>query len=342
MRPSREMSDAPPRASATSELVPPMSRVMSSRRPERSPRRAPAQRARGGAAQQRGDGSRDSAARGGGTATRLQDEERRPNAAVAERGVEPVEVAVDDGPHVGVERGDARAFVLAEYRIDLGRDGDREARELARDDLGRAAFVGRIAKREEVADRDRLDPFLLDQARHRRMHPRLVEGHDDGAVGTNPLGDPRPAAPGSEEHRCFGGHEEVVHARALLPADLEHILEPFRHQQTDARALLFEDRVGGDGGAVHEALDVSRRRAAQREHRLHTGQDAGTEVVRRRGHLRGPDPIPPPADHVGERASDVDTDPQSVQCFGHIRSTEPRPSVMAPGGFIVSAPCAPT
>ena len=113
------MSDAPPRASATSELVPPMSRVMSSAPARAFPRRASAQRPCGGTAQQGGDGTGDGAARGGGAAARLHDEEGRPDPAPAERSPEPVDVAVDDGPHVGVERSHARALVLAKYRIDL-------------------------------------------------------------------------------------------------------------------------------------------------------------------------------------------------------------------------------
>ena len=178
--------------------------------------------------------------------------------------------------------------------------------------------MGGIAKREEIADRDRLDPFLLDQSRHGGAHLRLVERNDDRAVGTDPFGDSRAAAPGGEKDRRLGVHEEVVHARALLPADLQHVLEALGHQETDARALLLEDRVGGDGRAVHEALDVPRRLAAQLQHRLDSGQDSGDEILLRRGHLRGPDPVPPAADHVGEGAPDVDANPESVVRFGHI------------------------
>ena len=83
-------------------------------------RRAAAQRAGRGAAQQGGDGPCDGTARGGDAAARLHDEERRSDAAAAERGAKAVEVAVDDGPHVGVERGDAGTLVLAEDRVDLG------------------------------------------------------------------------------------------------------------------------------------------------------------------------------------------------------------------------------
>ena len=169
--------------------------------------------------------------------------------------------------------------------------------------------MGGIAKREEIADRDRLDSFLLDQTRHGLAHPRLVERNDNRAIGIDSLGDSRAAAPGGEKDRRLGGHEEVVHARALLPADLQHVLESLGHQETDARALLLEDRVGGDGRAMHEAIDVPRRCAAQCEHRLDSGQDSGDQILRRRGHLRGPDAVLPAADHVGESAAYVNSDP---------------------------------
>ena len=179
--------------------------------------------------------------------------------------------------------------------------------------------MGGIAKREEIADRDRLDSFLLDQTRHGLAHPRLVERNDNRAIGIDSLGDSRAAAPGGEKDRRLGGHEEVVHARALLPADLQHVLESLGHQETDARALLLEDRVGGDGRAVHEAVDVPRRCAAQCEHRLDACQNSGDEIFRRRGHLRGPYLVTAPADHVGERATDVDADSETVLWFGHER-----------------------
>ena len=188
---------------------------------------------------------------------------------------------------------------------------------MARDEVGRAPFVGGIAKREEIADRDRLDSFVLDQTGHGGAHPRLVERNDDGAVGTDPLGDACAAAPGGEKDRRLGVHEEVVHARALLPADLEHVLEPLGHQETDACALLLQDRVGGDGRAVHEAIDVFRRLAAQCEHRVDSGQHSGGEILRRRGHLCGPDSVAALADDVGEGASDVDSDSEAAVRFGH-------------------------
>ena len=179
---------------------------------------------------------------------------------------------------------------------------------LARNERRPAARERNIRARTADVEGDELAPA--------RSLPRRAAAQRTGG-GTDPLRDSRATAPGGEKYRRLGDHEEVVHARALLPADLQHVLEALGHQETDARALLLEDRVGGDGRAVHEAIDVPRRLAAQLQHRLDSGQDSSDEILRRRGHLRGPDPVPPAADHVGEGASDVDPDPDSFMRFGH-------------------------
>ena len=51
------------------------------------------------------------------------------------------------------------------------------------------------------------------------------------------------------------GPGEIVELRHPQGADFEHVAETFRGDQPDARALVFQDRVGGDGGAMADLLD---------------------------------------------------------------------------------------
>ncbi len=121
----------------------------------------------------------------------------------------------------------------------------------------------RVDEREEVADRDGLHR-LRTQGQHGAAHAVLVERDEDLAPGVEPLADAEPAAARSEERRDLRIHRQVVHARALHAAQLEHVLEALGGEDRGDRALVLEDGVGGDGGAVDEALDVGGPGAGER------------------------------------------------------------------------------
>src|SRR6059036_3447107 len=78
-------------------------------------------------------------------------------------------------------------------------------------------------------------------------------------TSTRPFASSRSRTPPRrQERRGLRIHREVVHARALHPPELEHILEARGGEDGRDRAFLLEDRVGGHGGAVDEAFDVAR------------------------------------------------------------------------------------
>src|SRR6185436_7977671 len=91
--------------------------------------------------------------------------------------------------------------------------------------------------------------------------------------------------------------------------ELEHVLEALGGEDGRHRALLLEDGVGGDGGAVDEALDVGWPGAGQGQHTGDRGADALEEVFRRARDLRQCQPPGVVEGHdVGEGAADVDAD----------------------------------
>ena len=146
-------------------------------------------------------------------------------------------------------------------------------------------------------------------ARTARRTLSSSSGDEHLAARVEPLADAEPAPTRREEGRRLRIHLEVVHARALLPPELEHVLEALGGEHGGDRALLLEDGVGGDGGAVDEALDVGRPRAGQREHAGDRGADALEEILGRARHLGEREAARVVEGHdVGEGAADVDAD----------------------------------
>src|SRR2546421_9685577 len=56
-------------------------------------------------------------------------------------------------------------------------------------------------------------------------------------------------------HDALPIYLEVVHARALHPTELEHVLETLGREHGGHRALLLENGVGRDRRAVNEPLE---------------------------------------------------------------------------------------
>ena len=138
---------------------------------------------------------------------------------------------------------------------------------------------------------------------------RLVERDEHAAPRVQPLADADAPPARRQEGRRLRVHREVVHARALHPPELEHVLEALGGEDGRHRALLLEDRVGGDGGAVDEAFDVAGLGAGDGEDATHGVGDALEQVLRRARDLRECEPAIAVERHdVGERPADVDAD----------------------------------
>ena len=167
--PSTISSGSPPRTSAASKLVPPMSIVMQSRRPCGASCHSPAV---GPAA---GPESSDSAARSeisAGVATPPLD--CMISSVPAERELleaarEGVQIARDDRPDVGVEHRRRRAVVVAHLRQQIARRRDVGAGHQLGDQVARAPLVRGLGGRVHERDRDRLDALRrerLDRGAH--------------------------------------------------------------------------------------------------------------------------------------------------------------------------------
>ena len=114
------------------------------------------------------------------------------------------------------------------------------------------------------------------------------------------------------------GGFEPVEARPVLAPDLDQVGETGGRHQDGAGAPVLEQRVGGDGHAVGEDLDVARLESRFGEDRFDRVDDTLGLVLRRGRGLAGDDAAVADQDRVGEGATDVD--PEDGAGFRHRRS----------------------
>ena len=164
---------------------------------------------------------------------------------------------------------------------------------------------------EQETNRDRLDAGGLELARG-TPHCGLVERHQNRAVAARDAAGHRLAVAPRHQlvllPRQVELQAEVV--GTLVARDVQHVAEPLGGDQPAACAVVLQDDVGGDGGAVHEIVDVAGpdpRLAAQ----LGKALDRAERGIAHRGrHLVQRDRAAFVVDQheVDVRAADVDPD----------------------------------
>ena len=245
-------------------------------------------------------------------AERLAEVDATLEAGIGQPAVELLHVARDRLADEGVQAGGDHALVLADHRIQLGRDAQEQVRECLAHDLPGARLVGGVEERPEVTDGERLDALVLDQPAHALDHLLLVERHDDIAVDVDALVDLGDQAARHElRHRRL--HERVDRRDARRARDPERVAEPLGHQQAGAPALHLGDRVRDHGRADRQQVGLAQQLAALGPGRLGEPLERvhdPVDVRARRGRGLAPDhgPVRGHADRVGERPAYVDPD----------------------------------
>ena len=210
------------------------------------------------------------------------------------------QVGGQQGGEGGVDLGRRRALVLAERADDLVAERDVHAGELLGQRRAERPLVLRVAVGVEQADGHRLGIQPRDLARERRG----VRERRRGPVGRHPLRRADAPVRGHERRRVRRAQPVEVGTR--LAAELDDVLEAAGGDEHRARAVALEQRVGRDGGAVRERLDLPGVRAGLLQRRLDGGEHALRLVLRRRRRLRRDQPAPGGDDGVREGAADVD------------------------------------
>ena len=140
-----------------------------------------------------------------------------------------------------------------------------------------------------------------------------VERCLDRAVGAHAL---RHAEPQRARHELFRRwHAEVVAVVLQALAHFDDVAVALGGEQTDLGALVFEQRVGGDRGAMHDALGLREQLAGREVQEFGQTVEAGHHADRRvfgggRGLCQCGVAAVVHRDQVGEGAADVDADLQ--------------------------------
>ncbi len=172
----------------------------------------------------------------------------------------------------------------------------------------------------QQADRDRLDP-LADQKADRAFDACLVERPVDAALRVDPLVDLGPETP-LDQGRGFGPRH-VIQPRHPQIADFQNVAKPLGGDESGLGALVFEDRVRGDGGAVQQLGDAGRRGADLLQQRRQPLDDRARIIVDCRRHLFGvAATVVAEQDDVGKRAADIDPGAEGCHSYPLINAIE--------------------
>ena len=120
----------------------------------------------------------------------MHDQQQAVEAGPLEPADELVQVMVEFGPDVGIERRGADALVEADRGQHIGRDAEIGTRHLAPREFCRRPLVHGIGERVHEADRHRLHAFLSEQGK-RLFHLVEIERSSFRAVSVEPALDTR-------------------------------------------------------------------------------------------------------------------------------------------------------
>ena len=226
------------------------------------------------------------------------------------------QVAAHQRQQVGVDDGRGGALILAIFGQNVAAERDGQTRAGAAQNLGGAPFMLRIAKTVEKADGQALRRGRGDLRRGAR-EGLLVQGRQDVAGGVE-------AFHGRESQVSRGQWMwtplvQGVEMGPVLAANFDDIDETGGGQQGRARAAPLQQRVGGDGRAMHQfnvncCVCAGRYRNAQA---CQPGQNRPALVGWRRRLLMHAQPAIFQQHKIGECSADINSD----QGRGHGRSS---------------------
>jgi hypothetical protein len=219
-------------------------------------------------------------------------------ALACQRRVQLAQIAADGGLQVGVEASGGGTLELADFGKDLGGASNVCIRPDRSGRLERRAFIGGVGVCIDEYDRQGLCP-LCQQLLGYAANLRRVDPGADAAVGQGAFGDFKP-------HVAVHHGDEIAPqppgAPPVAAAHLQHVAESRRGDQTDPAALALQQRVGADGGTMHDGAECRHL-----PERVQPGHEAYRFVAAVRGDLCGAEGGSVEVEQVGEGATDVNT-----------------------------------
>ncbi len=187
---------------------------------------------------------------------RLDDQDGAGKSCIHQPLLQAMQIARQRRTDVCVHYSCRYAIELLDLREHIRGKGDVGIRHCLGQRGGSCALVARIAIGVQVADRDRLHVGSL-QRGDGVVERGVVERCLDRAVGAHALGD---AEAQCAWHELLGRrHAQVVAIVLQALAHLDNVAMAFGGEQADAGTLVLEQRIGGDGGAMHDALGLGQQ-----------------------------------------------------------------------------------
>ena len=256
------------------------------------------------------------------------------------------QVVTHDGGEVGVQDGGGGALELRRLPQQRCRGADERSRHLGAHNLRRIVLVDCVHIGMQERDGKRADAAAGRQP-GRGAHLVGVQRSHHVAGVVQPLGDLEAVAARHQRRRRIP--LDVVGVATVVPAQLEHVAETPRRQQSCRCSPLGDHGVRGNGGAVGDHLDLS-------------GLDAGggdrveNALIERRGsgrHLGNTLLVTAHCHEVGERTARVDPDlpaalhdlslprrPKSAPRSRRDEPTSPPPTAVVPALRLLGRPSA--
>jgi hypothetical protein len=177
--------------------------------------------------------------------------------------ISSTQIRGDDRHHIGIDDGRRGPFIFLDLRQDLERDAERQARRRARDGLLQHQLVHRIGEGVDEAHRNGFD-LLGEQCVDGPLRVGRMERALDLAAIIDAFVDHLAQIALDQRRRLGPG--QVVELGHPQRADLKHVAEALGGDQPDPRALVLQDRIGGDRGAVADFLDRTTAQVRFAEH----------------------------------------------------------------------------
>ena len=219
---------------------------------------------------------------------------------------QPAQVARHQRLHVRVGRGGGEPFPLPHLRRDIAGQGDRHLRHRLGQDISCAPLMHRIDEGMQEADRDALHIFFP-QHRHKSAYRRFVQRAQHVALIVQPLRHRQAQVTGHQRFRKLD--VQVVLVVTALIAHRQHVAKALGGDQRGARALAFDDCVGGQRGAMNHHRDVGRAHTRLRQNRTRPLQHGTFRRCRRGQDFGSPACAATLQRDIRERAADIHRQP---------------------------------